>query len=986
MQASHLQDDTLSTPVVKQCLDTITASFSRSESAKECIRTVLHTLKETLDHISAKKIKYDSAAVRNTLRVTAPGLPFANLFRSEGCESLQISCAKPVGVNVVGGYMHGYSTGTVDVCVGMDASMFQGKDYLNHRYHDKRLLYLIYIARALVKGEKQWTDVSLKEGHLNGDSEKPCLTLGHKDLKGVKIRLIPTIADDVFEKDKLGDMRRNVRPAGDSSAVDDATRATIAYNHSVLIDMTFMHTLQIMHAITAAAPNFTGTMFLLRAWCIRNVLFKSNFSLACLLVDLINRGVAPKRASREHLLRCALNAIRNGRLGNLEVSGIRVCVGLDESLLKRASLCAATSLRIIESKTATDDPWSGVVPYMFASARGMKCVPKPLSTLFDGFVKVTGNVEDEALLKVLKSAFLKTKRVNRIEHLDEGMFGLVISSYSDTLRKVDMCSSDADAEEFKRFWGDRVSLRRFKDGTIAQAAIWSGGIQTLQEMASYAMERHFEGLKCNVVLSGLESAAGMARPDAKTSRAIAAYDELSTLLRGIEGLPLDIVSVHATSPYLRRCGAYTIRPSVLNRFIQPLDIVAAFESTGAWPDDAIAIAAAKAAFYVALKSKLAGQGIVSAATISFLDITLGGFVFRLRIRVDKEKHILKDKPEDLERLLWTTETRVRHHENIRNVDSPIMGPTSRLAKRWLNAHMLLSQFGERADEVVEVIIAGILSRHGIAPPKSTFAAFCQFLHLLAEFPWEVCPLSVLVQDKDLSPAEERMVDPDEKFEDELVKFMQSAQKAFSQQPASLAVFCDQEDGEAVSWFSGQYAPDHVITVRTRETARASLKLIEAHVKDPEKFNLASVFAPPKSGFDVVMKIDPRQIAYHSKSAQGVLRCVRDGRGHETLLAGFDPVSKVIEILKQRLGRYAMFLSRQCGGDEIFAAWRPVVEKEEKFSLRETAFRTPIASEDGKRGQLFSSKEALVEEMRQIGGDLFIHVEHTSGSDIKPQEN
>ncbi|PXF41595.1 Nucleolar protein 6 [Gracilariopsis chorda] len=978
LQDAELNRDSLCSPGIAIAIDSIISQRKTSEERRRDMEQVLQDVKSSLESIptKTKKMSFNSSQTRNTFRVAAKGVHLESVFRSENYTELSIECTPPKRVRVVGGFTLGYSSNAIDVTLEMPSDIFHERDYLNYHYHDKRLLYLTYIARYFIKSEaEKWTSICLMGRCLNGDKLKPTLSLSRGGEPGITVRLIPTYADGLFDKDRLGSDRKNVRQHGESSVVKNMSEATAMYNTSIMIDGTLEVTLKSFHKTLSQVSSLRDTMLLLEAMRIRHRLFDSNFYFAAVLHDIITRGAAPVRASREHLLRCTLTAIRRGILKSLTISGVQIGLSLGESALQRTAIVAGTALRTLESKAMAEDPWYGVVPYLFAAARGTKCGPRPLSTLFDGFIKVSrseGCIPDsDVVLKVLRRALLETKRVIRLEMIDTGLFGFFITSFHDVCRKVDTRPASWDASLFKSFWGSKSALRRFKDGKIVEALIWSGGLCTLNEIVQYAVRKHLgSDVVSKVILGDLDKAAGMLQADEVSSSAIATFNELASLLRSLEGLPLSILSVHATSPHLRRCGAYAIRPSARSKFVQSLDIVATFESSGAWPDDAVAISAAKAGFYVALKSKLGERGISAQATISFVDIQVGGFVFRLRIRVDKEKELLAGRTGELDELVWVTETVIRHHDNIRDVESAIMGRVARLVKRWLNCHMLLSQMGDRSEELIEVLVASVLSQSTTPVPKSSFRAFCQFLHILAEFPWEVCPVTVALGNEESSGVD-KYDDGERRRENELIEMRMSAQNQFAELGCAMSVFCElDDDGNAVSWFSKAHCADAVIVRRIRETAKASLQFIETSLLKNGSEEYGTIFTASTEVFDVAFELDVGQMAFHKPSDSRALRVSGGGVGLDSLLVGFDVTSVLMRELSERFGKYALFMMRMHGGSAIYVVWKPIVYKNVKFSLREAPFRVV---EDGAGREMKMCTRQLLAEMRYVGGDLITGV-------------
>lgn len=92
-------------------------------------------------------------------------------------------------------------------------SCFHEKDYLNHRYHVKRALYLAVLKKRLAKCV---SITSVKWGFFCEDARKPVLLLfpgpgeGSVTTKFI-IRIIPTISDETFSCNKLSPSKNNVR-------------------------------------------------------------------------------------------------------------------------------------------------------------------------------------------------------------------------------------------------------------------------------------------------------------------------------------------------------------------------------------------------------------------------------------------------------------------------------------------------------------------------------------------------------------------------------------------------------------------------------------------------------------------------------------------------------------------------------------------------------------------------------------------------------
>lgn len=988
IQSAQFEGDSLGSPAIRKALDHFLSTRRPTESVKEQIEKSLRFMKESLDNLPDEAVETSVNSKRTTklLRKLAPNSSADCLFRSPNNDNMSLECKPPSRVNVVGSFLLGYSSSSsiaTDLAVEMPSDLFQSKDFINFKYNDKRLLYLLYLAHHLSSTEENnWVNMSLTKLYVASNPDKPTLTLSHKSHPQIRIRLIPTIATDLFDSNRLGDDRKNIRPVGASSVVSEKSEATVAYNQSILADSKVISNLQLLHSIISSTPSFVDSVILLEAWNIRHQFKQSKFIFTVLIANLLSQSAIPQRASREHILRCAFNAIRSGSLATLRFNNVQVSAFTNNATLKRMAECARTALVIIESETAADDPWNGVVPHLFASARGTKSIPYPISSLFDGFVRFYNTdgkslsfEEKNKLEKVMHQGLCRTRRLSQIEPLGEGLYGLTFTSYDDMVRKVDLIDKKTDPTEFKSFWGSKTSLRRFKDGKIAMSLIWCGGIRTLNEIIQHLMSQHFssnKGLEFKVFVGELEEAARLSDSDTGTNVAISAFNELATLLRSIEGLPLRIHSLHATSPHLRRCGMYPIRPNESSRFIEPLHIVAAFESSNAWPDDVVALAASKAAFYVALRDKLMEQGVEASATISYLEIFLGNVVFWLRVKIDKENDIL-DGTKEGSKLAWETETMVQHHDDVRRIETSSMSQVCRLAKRWLNAQLMFRCIGERRDSVVELLVASVMCHPLMSRATSVMRGFCQFLHILSSFPWEVCPLVVSFPDDDDVTMNEA-IDGDEALTDRKedanrYEAIQQAQKHFDSSREMLGLYVA-HGKEVEPWLSGSNAVERVVLRRLQMTAKAALDFIERYLgsntvaiaNQNTKLTLDTLFAADTEGFDATLKLNEQACVVKPQPLSSALY-YRKGR---SFLAGIDPVEHVWTDLENRLGKWALFLGRIRSGSSLHIVWRPIVQKKVRFALRDSVF-CEFDDEDN----LKVSKEQLIEEMKHICQGLLV---------------
>ena len=347
--------------------------------------------------------------------------------------------------------------------------------------------------------------------------------------------------------------------------------------------------------------------------------------------------------------------------------------------------------------------------------------------------------------------------------------GLIYDS-ADAFRLVDHGPSaenqDSDvAQEFRRLWGDRAELRRFKDGRIAESVVWE--VATSDERAhipvsvvQHLLQLHFgipaECLRTlqipfDSVLRLPDDVRRLHRAAGGYKAALTAFDDVVRNLKALdEQLPLALLNVNPISEYLRYTSTFVPLPVPAStivalpeslRFLPTIPIILGFEKSSKWPDDLKAIQKVKLAFFenIARSLMASNPGLKASVAIGHssnpfqghaqLEIfTAEGWAFSASIWHDREATLLDriigsskavTLPSDKEhsvreqreaRAAREVYTRTfihspRHHRAIANLchKYSAYSGTVRLVKRWLAAHWLLQT--HVSEEAVEIICA-----------------------------------------------------------------------------------------------------------------------------------------------------------------------------------------------------------------------------------------------------------------------------------------
>ncbi|KAJ3087953.1 hypothetical protein HK102_009907 [Quaeritorhiza haematococci] len=248
-------------------------------------------------------------------------------------------------------------------------------------------------------------------------------------------------------------------------------------------------------------------------------------------------------------------------------------------------------------------------------------------------------------------------------------------------RLVDLGPSrekEAELAEFRRIWGPKAELRRFKDGSILESVVWqtSGNSQDedrhmiVPRMVKYLMKRHggFEREADVLVWFGqyypfIKPVAGAtpASENLTFKSVMTAFDIFTKRLKALEDLPLSVVNVIPSSSALRYASMHVPQPidpdsMVPNQFQEALDVLVEFESSGRWPDDYVAVQEMKIAFYVKMAELFEKEYPRSKAYVTVADegvrgsmvenryvdiVSEDGYTFRCRILHDREEYHLQ---------------------------------------------------------------------------------------------------------------------------------------------------------------------------------------------------------------------------------------------------------------------------------------------------------------------------------------------------------
>lgn len=1031
---------------VDEMLGQIRPGHGKRETRAE---EALHKLKKTIEQIPSREPLPVLEAERELIKKSRVAVPFPEPRPAHDVK-YKLAYAKPANINVIGSYPLKLSTKTdqtlsIDMLVTIPHSLLQDKDYLNHRYFYKRAFYLACIAaglRAAVADE-----FTIKFAHLHDNPLHPILCVQAKKGKtDWQINVIPGVSDGTFSHDKLIPSKNCVRPVkdGDSEDQGQTLPSTPFYNASVQADTQITSYLKLLHAASSSCEAFKDACLLGRVW-LRQHGFTSgassggfgNFEWAALIAILLKTGGGSGKpllssgyssyqlfkatlqylAAKDLVKQPAVLQADHVKLMSEDGQPILFDGPRGQNVLYKMTAWSYQHLRV-EAKTTLQMLGDNLFDQFEATF--ILRVDSPLRR-FDSTVKIPCSTfpsakEDRDVLQRYQKVFTALSeglgdRATQVvlhspahEHWEVGSArpssdrkGHVLIHISlnpaNATRTVDhgpAAESKKEAAAFRKFWGEKAELRRFKDGSILESLVWTakeGAPSIVQQIIDYLLERHLgNAVSSSLVYSG-DAFAGLVKHNSGLNAFQPIMEALKTLetdIRAMEDLPLTVRQIMPADAQLRYASVDVPLSHSQKYMTQPADIVIQFEGSGRWPDDLVAIQRTKIAFLLKISElySASGSSVTSRVGLenegidilnqAFLDIVYeSGAAFRLRIHHDREQTLLDRQLKDKTAAPSTKESaatalaaykrdflkRPAHTQAVQKLCTrfPALSPTLRLTKSWFAAHLLSNHFPE---ELIELLtIQTFTCPWPFQPPTSVQAAFTRTLGSLASWDWRTNPL---------------IVDLGAELKTEDVQTISTRFDAWRKlDPAMNRVVlfaASSLDPDGTTWTDG--APAKVVAGRMTALAQAASAEIETKGLDlvPE-----SLFVSPLADYDFVLYLSPefaggaKKNKKHSSAQFKNLVLAEEANAE---MVGYAPAHALYEELVSVYGQAMMLFYGN--GATIAGLWSPVTARRGwKVNL---AYSTVPVKGEGDEIEAEINKEGILAEMARLGGDLVAKIE------------
>ncbi|KDP42811.1 hypothetical protein JCGZ_23753 [Jatropha curcas] len=953
-----------------------------------------------------------------------------------GADKVEFKFKKPNSIEIGGSYSMQCIAKpeiNVDLFVQLPKECFHEKDYLNYRYHAKRCLYLCMIKKYLKLSSPihkvEWSS-------FQNEARKPVLLVyPAKKLAEVPeffVRIIP-MARFLFNVAKLDLKRNNIRALNQGSL----PLSTPRYNSSILEDMFLEDNSEFLKKTFLGWKEMQEALILMKVWARQRSSIYAHDCLNGFLIAVIMSYLATYEKVNHsmrplQIFRVTMEFIASSKLWSQGLyfrQQNEAKISKEERMLYKQSfplvICNSSSRVNLTFRMKS----SVFLELQDEAALTLKCLEKSGDAAFEDIfmtkvdfsskydycirLNLKGQSEVYALgfclddecwrlyeekvhdilckglsdrVKFIRAVWRNFPAGLSIENglstLDTEplLIGISVSSLEKAYRVVDIGPEAENKEEalkFRKFWGEKAELRRFRDGKIAESTVWESKQWTkhliLKRIIEYVLLRHLSLSTMNIVqvVDQLDFCLlhGVEDPMSFSTSLLEAVEVLSKRLRLIEDIPLRVSSVQPLDPAFRFTSVFPPRPHPLacenshapklhrafSSCIQPLEVMIQLEGSGSWPMDEVAIEKTKSAFLLKIGESLQNSwGMTCIATEEDVDVFLSGYAFRLKILHERgltlvKREIGSDKVKRVPSQDKKLFVRGQHSSMINGLQGiyQMYGPVVRLAKRWVASHLFSACLVE---EAVELLVAHLFVKSlPFTAPCSRVTGFLRFLRLLADYDWTFSPLVVDIN-VDLTPNDRKEIY--DNFTLSRKEFEENRQNI---SPAMFLATCYDKASEAWTRFS----PNSLELKRLVAYARSSANLLSRLVLEDhtDSYRWECLFRTPLNNYDAVILLHgdrlpyPQRLLFPSELNQGRLVArgnasklfqpilsPRDLKGSSEelknkLMVNFDPLRCYIADIQKEFNTMKLWYD-SLGSDAIGLTWETKKRGREETSETE----------------------------------------------------
>ncbi|KIW00895.1 uncharacterized protein PV09_07647 [Verruconis gallopava] len=888
-----------------------------------------------------------------------------------------------------------------------------------------------------------------------------------------KVVILPSVSEDLFSRDKLLPNRNCVRPKDneESASAQKTLAPTPFYNASIRVDGLVSSFLKLQYQATKKCDAYKDACVLGRIWLrqrgftarIRGGGF-GNFEWSALIALLLHGGgpngmpAFSSGYSSYQLFKAALQYVATRDLAKTpqifggkkpelpKVEGMPVLFDAERGLnilfkmtpwsYKLLQYEARTTVAMLSDSNFDHFNETFILRGDRQHLRYDVVVALPLVSLVDEGPGFTSDLIKEKCLAMYNNLAEglsdRVKLINLIMPEDETwpigsraagtrkgavLLGCILDP-ANAHRLIDHGPTAEDkiaAAKFRKFWGQKAELRRFRDGSILETVIWPAkdetGFSVFRRVLSYIIEKHVSASALKGMIYNGDADAALL-PHAAGSKSAStspfqpmmeAFRQFEQDLRALDDIPLQIRHLLASDSYLSYSSVDV--PLLPHRTMtRPAEVILQFEGSARWPDDLDAIQRTKMAFFLKIAELLERSSEAIRARVgienedapllnqSFLDVhyigdpssKMFGAAFRIRIHHDRELTLLERRLKDktlsnLERQdvasAIAAYKRVfikepAHTQALQTLATryPAFSGTARLLTKWIGSHRLSNHISPYLTTLFAA--KAFTNPHPWAAASSPQTGLYRTLLFLSKWDWR---------------SEPWIVDLGSEMHSQEVDSIRTRFDAWRKiDPAMNRVILfagSNVDGEGNTW-TDNARPAKVVAGRLVSLAKAAIDLL-----NEEGVNLVpeALFESSLGDYDILIHLDNTVVNVHRKGvkAKSAYKNLDLQNGHDgdldmaaTASIGFDPAKLFLEDLERVFGQALVFFYDDNGGDVIPGLWNPSCEERSwKLSLGYSSVPVRSSSADTFSAKL--NKEGIVSEIAMLGGGMVkrIDIQH-----------
>ena len=574
-------------------------------------------------------------------------------------------------------------------------------------------------------------------------------------------------------------------------------------------------------------------------------------------------------------------------------------------------------------------------------------------------------------------------------HIDEIVIGMLVNA-DKVDRAIDKGPSAEETEKaanFRKFWGEKAELRRFKDGSILESLIWSSsheGQSILHQIVSFLFQRHLKNFVHSIDIVGGDQAERNVTPTTSQD-SFTAFESLEKQIGSLEGLPLQVRQVSLTDSQLHCSVPRASDDSTVGNQLYLAKVCLQFEGSNRWPDDYAAVQRTKIALLLKigdileastsdLVTRVGLENTSSAlANFAFLDIvSTGGAAFRIRIHHERE-HLLIERElkytsksaKDREATASALHSFQRHFcqaplhtQNVRMVGTrfPFLFASIRLLKRWRDRHLLSDHI---SDELIELLTIRTFVHPGpYSVPGNSMVGFLRTLLFISRWDWRTEPV---------------IVDPksDMKTEDiDAINLRFQAWRKVDPAMNKIVLFAASNvDHDGIAWT--EQGPSKVAAARFTDLARAAVGLVETQDLNLEA---EALFIPNFAEYDFIINLDT-ELAHgkRGRAAGTRFKNLHFEAKYTSELTGFDPVRSLLKELRSLYGSSVVLFYDATGRDKVGGLWNPITGPR-PWKVNLDFSTTPINAGGGETEMVAINKMGTLNDIARLGAKMISSIE------------